>query len=61
MFLRGWLFKIKFIWLEEEQGSLQYDLKIAQSNCDVTYMNIYILFFIASLSYTKTYTRVFTK
>lgn len=59
MFLRGWLFKIKFIWLEEEQGSLQH--------YDVTYINIHIFViimfecFIASLSYTKTYARVFTK
>lgn len=44
MFLRGWLFKIKYVWLEKEQGSLQYDLEIAQSNCDVTYMNIHICF-----------------
>lgn len=36
MFHWGWLFKIKFEWFEKEQGSLQYDLEIAQSDCDVT-------------------------
>lgn len=67
MFHWGWLFKIKFEWLEKEQGSLQYDLEIAQSDCDVTYMNIHIFFIsmceclIATLSKTQTYARVFTK